>query len=307
MRGLDTEKRMARDMAEAYERCLKRYPTIQISYKDFHARIEEILAKGPASSKAQSRIKALALIHYEDIFLAMGCSRQDRVSWEHFADEYIPLLRKFSTQACGDSGEGEDLAQEIIVKMLKEGNRMAGYNGRGSLAGWLRASVAHAAVDRFRRENRLVSLENSLDNGAIESWTDSGGADSEETLDSRWGPIIASAVSESISRLAARDRLVLGLYYLRGISLLAIGRQFRIHEATVSRWIERIRRNIRKQLESDLRKKHGLGADDIRSLRKYVSISAVAEPIAETLSAAPDRVKTMNSEAPVSKKTARYK
>jgi RNA polymerase sigma-70 factor, ECF subfamily len=305
MPGSHAGKRMAQEIAEAYERCLQRYPTIQISYKDFQGRIEEILSKGLSLSKAQSRIKALTLIHYEDLFLAMGCSRQDRVAWEHFAEEYIPLLQKFSTQACGDSGEGEDLAQEITVKMLKEGNRLAGYNGRGSLAGWLRAAVAHAAVDRFRRARRLVSLDDSSHSGALANWVDSGDQDSEETLDSRWGPIISNAVSESISRLAARDRLVLGLYYLRGISLLAIGRQFRIHEATVSRWLERLRRDIRKQLEIDLRKKHGLCADDIRSLWKHITISAVADPIAETINPASDRVKNISPAVPASKKTAR--
>jgi RNA polymerase sigma-70 factor len=301
MRGSHTEKRMAQEIAEAYERCLKRYPTIQISYKDYQSRIEEIRSKGLSLSEAQSRIRALALIHYEDLFLAMGCSRQDKVSWEHFADEYIPLLRKFSMQACSDSGEGEDLAQEIIVKMLKEGNRMAGYNGRGSLAGWLRVTVAHAAVDRFRRANRLVSLDDSSHNGAPADWMVTGESDREEALDSRWGPIISNTVSEIISRLAARDRLVLGLYYLRGISLLAIGRQFRIHEATVSRWIERLRRDIRKQLEIDLRKKHGLRADEVRSLWKHISIFAVADPIAETMPPAPG-AKNIGSAAPVSKK-----
>jgi RNA polymerase sigma-70 factor, ECF subfamily len=304
MAGSHTEKRMAREIAAAYERCLQRYPTLQISYKDFHARIEEILSKGPSLSKVQLRIKALALIHHEDLFLAMGCSRQNRIAWEHFADEYIPLLRKFSTQACGDSVEGEDLAQEITVKMLKEGNRLAGYNGRGSLAGWLRAAVAHAAVDRFRRARRLVSLEDSSHNGAPADWMDPRKKDSEAAPDSRWGPIVSNAVSESISMLAARDRLVLGLYYLRGISLLAIGRQFGIHEATVSRWLDRIRRDIRKHLEIDLRKKHGLRADDIRSLWKYISISAVADPIAETMPPAP-RVKNIGPAVPASKKTAR--
>jgi RNA polymerase sigma-70 factor, ECF subfamily len=306
MRSSHIEKRMPREIAEAYECCLQRYPTIQISYEDFQARIEEILPKGPSRSEAQSRIKTWVLIHYEDLFLAMGCSRQDKVSWEYFADEYIPLLRKFATQACSDSGEGEDLAQEIIVKMLKEGNRMSGYSGRGSLAGWLRATVAHAAVDRFRRASRLVSLEDSLHNGAPADWMGTGEADNEESLDSRWGPIVSNALSESISMLAARDRLVLGLYYLRGISLLAIGRQFKIHEATVSRWIERLRRNIRKRLEIDLRKKHGLRADDIRSLWKHISMSAVADPIEETMPPAP-RVKDISSVVPASKKTARYK
>jgi RNA polymerase sigma-70 factor, ECF subfamily len=305
MPGSHAEKRMAREIAEAYERCLQRYPTIQVSYKDFQARIEEILSSGPSPSESRSRIKGLGLIHCEDLFLAMGCSRQDRVAWEHFADEYIPLLRDFSTRSCGDSSEGEDLAQEITVKMLKEGNRLAGYNGRGSLGGWLRAAVAHAAVDRFRRARRLVSLDDSSHSELPAESIDSAEDDRQEALDSRWGPIISNAVSEIISRLPARDRLVLGLYYLRGISLIAIGRQFMMHEATVSRWLKRLRLYIRKQLEMDLRKKHGLRADDISSLWKFISISAVADPIAAAVPPAADTAKNGNLATPAAKKDAR--
>jgi RNA polymerase sigma-70 factor len=307
MRNSQAEKKIAEGIAEAYERCLQRYPTIQISYRDFQTRIEAILSKAASPAKVQSRAKALALIHCEDLFLATACSRQDRVAWESFADEYLPLLRRFSTQACGDSVEGEDLAQEITVKMLQEGNRLAGYNGLGSLAGWLRAAVAHAAVDRFRRARRLVSLDDGSHGNAVADSMDTGKEGSEEAIDSRWGPIISNAINESISNLAARDRLALGLYYLRGISLFAIGRQFRIHEATVSRWIDRIRRDIRKQVEKNLRKKHGFRADDIRSLWKHISFSAVAHSIAETMPPAPDRVKNINSAALSSKKTARWK
>jgi RNA polymerase sigma-70 factor len=302
MPGSHMEKRMAQEIAEAYERCQRRYPTIQISHSDFHARIDEILLQDARSQK-----KAFSLLHHEDLFLAMACSRQDRIAWEYFADEYLPLLRKFSTQACGDPGEGEDLAQEITVKMLKEGNRLSGYNGRGSLAGWLRSAVAHAAIDRFRRARRLVSLEDISQNRDLADLINPGEGEGEEFLDSRWAPVVSNAVSESLSRLAARDRLVLILYYLRGVPLLAIGRQFRIHEATVSRWLDRLRRNIRKQVESDLQKKHGLRAGEIRSLWKNLSIAGVADSIAETLSPAPAGMKKGSPVAPASEKSARRK
>jgi RNA polymerase sigma-70 factor len=305
MSGSQMEKWIAQEVEKAYKRCLSRYPTIQISYREFHARIKEILSSKVSLSDAQSRIKALELIHHEDVFLAMGCSRQDKIAWEYFADEYLPLLRRFSTQACSDSGEGEDLAQEIIFKMLKEGNRLAGYNGRGSLAGWLRTAVAHAAIDRFRRARRLVSLEDVSQRDAL---TDRVPPDENKAfLDSRWEPVVSNAVNESMSRLAARDRLVLGLYYLRGVSLLAIGRQFRIHEATVSRWLDKLRRNIRKQVEIDLRKKHGLRTSEIHSLWQTISIPAVADTIAETLSPAPSRGRSIGAGIPASKKSARRK
>jgi RNA polymerase sigma-70 factor, ECF subfamily len=297
---------MAQEVVEAFERCLRRYPAVQISFEDFQARIDEILSSEKSLSDARSRAQAFALIHHEDLFLAMGCSHQDRVAWEHFADEYAPLLRKFSTQVCGNNGDGEDLAQEITAKMLKESNRLAGYNGRGSLGGWLRAAVAHAAVDRFRRARRQVSLEDLPHNETPAALMDPAD-EHEETLDARWGPVISNAASESISNLPARDRLVLGLYYLRGVSLLVLGRQFGMHEATVSRWLDGLRRDIRKRVEVELRKKHGLRAGEIRSLWKHISVSAVADPIAGTISPDPatDRAGNGNLVVPAPKKSAR--
>jgi len=301
-------KGMAQEVVEAFERCLRRYPAVQISYEDFQARIDEILPQLSLPDE-RSRIKAIALIHHEDLFLAMACSRQDRVAWEHFADDYMPLLRRFSTQACGNAGDGEDLAQEITVKMLKENNRLAGYNGRGSLSGWLRAAVAHAAIDRFRRSRKQVSIEDLSQDGASTDLTDPGKSDENEALDARWGPVISSAASESISSLASRDRLVLGLYYLRGVPLKAIGRQFGLHEATVSRWLDGLRKNIRKKVEVDLRKKHGLRAGEIRSLWKHISTSSVANPITGSMSPVPMRKKSGNEAlaVPAQKKSARRK
>jgi RNA polymerase sigma-70 factor len=303
------EKRMTQEVVEAFERCLRRYPGVQISYEEFQARIDEILSRELSLSDERSRRRAFALIPHEDLFLAMACSRQDRVAWEYFADDYMPLLRKFSAQACSNSGEGEDLAQEITAKMLKESNRLARYNGRGSLAGWLRVAVSHAAVDRFRRTRKQVSLEDLPQNSTPIDLIDPGKRDEDETLDARWGPVISNAASESISKLAARDRLVLGLYYLRGVSLKAIGRQFGMHEATVSRRLDKLRRNIRKKVEIELRKKHWMSAGEIRSLWKHISISSVADPIAGTISPAlvTNRVENNNRAVPAQKKSAKRK
>ncbi len=271
---------MSKEVQEAFERCLQRYPTIQLPFETYQARIEEIVSREMSSSGEESRPKAFSQIHHEDLFLAIACSRDDRIAWEYFADDYWPVLRRYAIQACGDPGEGEDLAQEITTRLLKEKNLLAGYNGRGSLAGWLRAAVSHAAIDRFRRMRRQVSLEDLRENEAPAALADPVKSDGEEDLDSRWGPVISQVVGETISALPARDRLILALYYLREVPLKAIGRQFKAHEATVSRWLNRMRQDIRKQVERELRKKHGLRPQEIQSLWRTISIASVTGPIA---------------------------
>jgi RNA polymerase sigma-70 factor, ECF subfamily len=296
---------MAQEVWEAFERCLRRYPTIQLSFENFQARIDEILSREMHLPDERSRLDAFARIHHEDLFLAIACSRQDRIAWEFFADDYMTLLKQFSIRACGNSSEGEDLAQEIITKMMKETNRLAGYNGRGSLAGWLRAAVSHAAVDRFRRARKQISLEDLSDNGEPPALIDPGKKDEEDVLDARWGPIISNIASNKIAELAVRDRLLLGLYYLRGISLKIIGKQFGIHEATASRRLDGIRRDIRKRVEAELRKKYGLRTGEIHSLWNQISVSSVADPIAEAISPAIDGTENGKTTVSVQKKTAR--
>lgn len=251
---------------------------MQLSIVAFQARVDEILASEVRSAGDEVRSETFARIHHEDLFLALACADEDRVAWEHFAEDYLPLLRHFATQFCGNPGEGEDLAQEIANRLLEEKGCLAGYNGRGSLAGWLRVTVLHAAIDRFRRTGRQTSLESLEERGAVLPLNNVGDQD-EESLDSRWGPVISVIAQECLRRLSARDRLILCLYYLHAVSLKDIGRQFEIHEATASRRLDRLRREIRKEVERELRKKHRLRSSEIQSLWERVSPRSFAQSI----------------------------
>jgi RNA polymerase sigma-70 factor len=269
---------MAQAILEAYERCQLRYPAVQIPIEVFQKRVDEILSSEMRPAGNEGRLEALAKIHCEDLYLAIACAHEDRVAWEHFADDYLPLLRQFAAKACGNAGEGEDLAQEIITKLLNDKKRLAGYNGRGSLANWLRVAVSHAAVDRFRRARKQTSLE-EIQESAPAVLADRVEHDDEESLDSRWGPIISKIANDCLGKLPARNRLLLCLYYLQSVPLKNIGRRFGISEATAYRWIDRMRREIKKQVERELRKKHGLRSSEMESLWQWISASSFAQSV----------------------------
>jgi RNA polymerase sigma-70 factor (ECF subfamily) len=272
---------MEQQILEAFERCQRRFPTVQLSLEVFRSRVLEILssdAKVPGERTFNDG-EAFARIHHEDLFLAIACSLDDRVAWEHFADDYLPLLRHFAAQACGNPGEAEDIAQEITAKLLIEKRRLAAYNGRGSLNGWLRVAVAHAAVDRFRRTRRQVSLDGLRENGTEAALVAPDRSNEENALDSHWGPVISRIAGECLQGFPAHDRLLLSLYHLQGVPLKDLGRQFGISEATASRWLDRMRREIRKKVEKELRKKHGLRSSEMQSLWKWISPSSLAESI----------------------------
>jgi RNA polymerase sigma-70 factor len=267
------------EVKQVYERCQRRYPTIQLSFEDFAARVDVIvggLTAPPEADSVQHRVwlERFGRLHHEDLFLACACARNDRIAWEYFVDDYLPVLRRQAVQACRNLNESEDLAHEIVARLMEEREKLAGFNGRASLAGWLRVGVAHAAIDRFRRDRRLVALEDPAagppgGSVPVAALQDAGRAEGQ--MDARWGPVLSRALADEIRRLPPRDRLLLGLYYLQGVPLKLIGRQFHVHEATASRWLESLRRNIRKRIERELRTRHGLHRSEIQSLWHWVS------------------------------------
>jgi len=262
----------------AFECCQRRYPTISMEFEEFRNRVEEILSgelavPGYVMADRPRQVLSPDKLHLEDLFLAHACSKGDRIAWEYFVDAYLPILRRSAQQTCRCMSRSEDLAQELVTKLLDDRRRFAGYNGRGSLAGWLRVAVSHAAIDHFRRSRKQVSLEELEDAGQATAIARNGlsSAGQSERIDARWGPVLLSVLVEDLRRLPPRDRLLLSLYYAQQVPLKAIGRQFGVHEATASRWLERLRQDLRKRIEREMKRRHGLRASEVRSLWQWVS------------------------------------
>jgi RNA polymerase sigma-70 factor len=255
-----------------FERCQLRYPTVDLAFQDFAAHIDRILAP-EESRRAGAGEQLLQKLHHEDLFLALACSQGNRIAWEYFIDDYLPRIRQYAGQACRHAAEGQDLAQEMAAGLLEDRGRLAGYNGHGSLAGWLRVSVSHAAIDRFRRNRRQVSLDEAEEEGrAIRASSGPAGrSESVERLDARWAPVLLSVLAEQIKDLTARDRLLLSLYYLRDVPLKLIGRHFGVHEATASRWLDRVRRGLRKGVEREMKRRHGLRPVELEYVLEWVA------------------------------------
>jgi RNA polymerase sigma-70 factor (ECF subfamily) len=250
---------MESEIASAYERCCRRFPTIDLPLETFAERVREALAGREMSAQVQ----------FEDLFLALACSRGDRIAWECFAEEYLSMLRRFAAHACRSMWESEDLAHELIAGLLHDRDKLRSYTGRGSLAAWLRVAVSHAAIDRFRRDRRSVPLEEVQTRGVEPVAADASPDRSFD--DARWGPALSAALSEEIRGLKPRERLLLGLYYVQGVPLRNIAAQFGVHEATASRWLEAVRQTIRKRVEKAMRRRHRLQPREIRALWRCVS------------------------------------
>ncbi len=135
------------------------------------------------------------------------------------------------------------------------------FHGRSKLSTWLRAVLAQKFVDSLRATQRFQPLDEEREQDAhlrsstIASsptiWnvdaTPAGDPDRERLM-----PHLREAFTESLAELAPTDRLLLSLYYVQELSLAQIARLRGVHEATISRQLDRLRRELRVSIERTL-------------------------------------------------------
>src|SRR3984893_12951412 len=106
----------------------------------------------------------VSAIHLEDLELARRCADGDESAWQRFMLEYRPVLYR-AADALEPGGGARDLADSLYADPygLTGGDRQRAslfryFQGRSSLATWLRAVLAQRYVDRLRAQRRLVPL-----------------------------------------------------------------------------------------------------------------------------------------------------
>ena len=236
-------------------------------------------------------------LHADDLCLVIACERGDGPAWAELFEGYGTTVRSAARAASSNEDAAEDLAQSIWAELHGLKTRADGqpagklgyYSGAGSLGGWLRAVVGQLAIDRHRREARLVQPEEDadLDRLAQDVEPDNFGAlhsspSPEEALANKLATAdVEKALAQAVSALDSEDRLLMKLYYFDGLRLREAGAVLGVHEATASRRLTRIHREIRERVESILIKEHNwTKAEASRSLGEIATrLQVEVEPM----------------------------
>lgn len=141
----------------------------------------------------------------------------------------------------------DDLTHEVFVALLRDGGRklrtFAGRHGC-SLAGWLKVVAVRLAIDRLRREGRVVMLEDDTPRMAeIRRSLRSEHGDPEAAMQ---GAEAVERLARAMAQLTAKDRLVAELHLVRGRALedvaAILGVTMNAAYVRKSRLLERLRR-----------------------------------------------------------------
>jgi RNA polymerase sigma-70 factor, ECF subfamily len=201
-----------------------------------------------------------------DLVLARACARGHEGAWQRFIALYRQPLTRAAVAITGSDSLGRDLADQLYAELYglatRDGERrcpLASYRGRGSLIAWLRTTLAQRHIDHHRRTHRESPLD-TFDVLAPDPAPQSPVAELS---------LLARAVESALGPQSGEVRFLLAAYFLDGQTLLQIARVLGVHEATVSRRLQRATGEIRAQILKNLQQfglskraaEEALGAD----------------------------------------------
>ncbi len=213
-------------------------------------------------------------LHADDLLLVMACEAGDQSAWNELFEGYGATVRSAARSTSSNEAMAEDLAQSIWAELhglkSREDGRPSGklayYSGAGSLGGWLRAVVGQLAIDQHRKQARVVQTEDDADlDRLVIAGSEPDGAHAfqtaaspEELLSTNLASAdVETALGHALAELPDEDRLLMKLYYFDGLRLREAGAVLGVHEATASRRLTRIHREVRERVEAILMKEHG--------------------------------------------------
>lgn len=257
-----------------------------LSHQGFSAALERSAKKRcAAGSVSHHQLEEfLSALHLEDLALACACAEGCEAAWEHFFGTYRPYLRAAAAailRCSSGSAEACELADSLFADLygLAEGKGDARslfryFHGRSSLKTWLRAVLAQRHIDAIREGRRFEELREDDAQDPRQLPSSGPQPHPDDPHRERYLALFGRALSEALARLEPPERERLRLYHSEEKTLAEIGRLLGEHESSVSRHLDRVRRDLRGAVETILRR--GFGAPNGFAVQAGLSDAEIA-------------------------------
>jgi RNA polymerase sigma-70 factor (ECF subfamily) len=249
-------------LARALDQARAAWPGIDVPAPPFLQAVAAAIAAGPAPGGDDP----LARVHITDLYLACGCVLGLPAATRTFVSQHLAAVPRYLGHIDPSAWLAEEVAQALAVKLLvarpPDPPRIAGYGGRGPLDSWVAVAAQRAALSLLRKRDPAAPGSASDLEGAL-----SVGLDPELRLArAEVKRQFEGGLRVALGALGARDRMLLRLSLVAGLSCQKIGKIYGVNASTASRWIARARDQVLAHLQRHLEQTHGLDPAELGSL-----------------------------------------
>ena len=166
-----------------------------------------------------------------DLLFARACLAGDPRALAYFDALLINEVRRAVSPLDTTNVLVDEVTQLVRERLLLPPPRLADYSGQGSLASWIRAVAVRLALNAKRPGAREEPVDQLPDHPLVD-------ADPElALLRSRYRESFRKAFAEAVGTLTPRERTMMRLTSLDGLTCAAVGKMYGKDASTVSRWL----------------------------------------------------------------------
>jgi RNA polymerase sigma-70 factor (ECF subfamily) len=239
------------------------WPEVGMDAGAFLAHMAERL---PSTGEAR---EVLASLRARDFFLAFACVRGEARALEALEAHVLSQVGTWLPRE--EPALVDELRQLVRQRLLVPVDgappKLASYSGRGPLGQWVRAVTLRLHLDRHRAPPRELPMEE-----APAALAKQLGADPELAfIRGRHQEDFRVAFRAALGRLEARERDLLRLHHVHGLSMDAVSATYQAPRSTVARWVAHARERLLALTREELTARLRLSPDELDSLLRLVS------------------------------------
>lgn len=237
----------------AYEEARRQWTRFEIPLEAYAA---HAIARGHADA---SSFEANA----GDLYLALGCAMSLPQALQAFEQHYVPRAREALLRRGNAHTHVDEVLQMLRERLLvgRDGAlpRIGEYDGRGPLTAWLRTAAVRVALNSLR--GGAAQPPASLGSGLV-----APGDLELQALKAQHRSDFTEALSAAMALLEPRDRSLLRMHLLDGVTSDQLARAHGVSRSTMTRWIKSARDALAEQTRIRLRERLGMSEEDYAEL-----------------------------------------
>ena len=220
-------------------------------------------AGAAAATSDPQRIEALQA---SDLLLAAAALAGEEAALHLLEERFLSLAAGAAAGLDASPAFADEVRQELREKLLvgRDGRPpgLAKYSGAGPLAAYVRISARRLALNLLEARRGAPSSDEDALLGLPAPESDP----ELQLLRERSAAAIKRAVHEALAGLPVRERLMLRMHYVDGVTMTQIGKVYGVHQSNVSRTLDGARSKVLADVRRLLTDRLRLGDRELDSL-----------------------------------------
>jgi RNA polymerase sigma-70 factor (ECF subfamily) len=252
---------VARFLTSLYDRGRAAHPKLAVG----EAAFGRCLARAIAGDGPQT----LEQLAAEDLYLACACAEAVRGASGAFESAFGSTIRRAVSRVVAANADRDEAEQRVRAHLLVDergaGPAIAKYTGRVPLARWIAVVAIRIAISLNRSESTERRLRDKAGAEAI-------GVSAEHLyMKAELRDAVEPAITDALARLGDRDRLILRLYLVGGLTTRAIGSSLGLSQPAISKRLANVREALLADIRDAVATRLKIPKDELSSLMRFVA------------------------------------